>query len=107
MIARLAALLGCLLITACGCNADLTIRITPTSQQLRIGEQFTPTISYRGCSDTRPLSDVVRWSSSDTTVAVTDAGTGRTMARAVGLATITAVGTTYRQAVPIPLTVIP
>ena len=107
VISRSIVALACVIMAACGCPADLTIHSSPTSQTLRVGESFTPIVSLKGCLDTEPVSDVVRWSSSDTTVAITNASTGLTTARRPGTATISAEGMTYHLLTQVPLTVVP
>lgn len=107
MLRSIAGVLAIVGVTGCGCDADLTIRSSPTTQQLRIGESFTPKVTLSGCHDTQPLSDVVTWSSSDTTIAITNSSTGLTTARSPGRAIISAVGITYRQLLQLPLVVVP
>jgi len=107
MLRSVSCVLACVAFTGCGCEADLTIRSQPTTQQLRVGESFTPKVSLTGCHDTQPLLDVITWLSSDTVVATTNPSTGLTTGKTSGRATISAVGVKYNELVRLPLVVVP
>lgn len=94
-------------VVGCGCEADLAVRVTPLTKELRVGEKFTPEVSFRGCSDTKPLADVVTWRSLDTSIVSTDGRTGTTVGKTPGSTTVVGEGTKYRGEIPIPVTVIP
>ena len=93
-----------ILMSGCGCEADLTIHVTPVEKQLKVGESFTPTVRYAGCRDTEPLSDVVTWRSADTTIATTNSTTGLTTAGATGVTNIPGTGALYWTQITIALT---
>src|SRR6187551_1649984 len=62
------------LLTGCGCDADVRASWSPHSKELRVGESFTPSVEFLGCGGTEPLSEVVTWTSDDSTVAAIDSG---------------------------------
>jgi Bacterial Ig-like domain (group 2) len=85
---------ACIIATGCGCDLAVFARYSPQAQSLTIGQQFTPQLQFVSCGGDKVERDVVRWMSSDTTVAITDSLTGTTRARAQGQATLTGTGRT-------------
>lgn len=97
----------CLLfVTACGCDADLTVRFTPVTRTLAVGESFTPSVRLLGCGGTEPLSDVMTWAAEDTSIVRVDVASGRTLALRAGTTMVLATGQTYHTVGGVSVTVV-
>ena len=81
--------------SACGCNADLQQDLNPTERTITVGESFTPSARFLGCSGTEPLADEITWSASDTAIVRVDALSGRTTGVGLGRATVVPSGRRY------------
>ena len=92
--------------SACGCDADLQVRLNPQTRTLAVGETFTPSLRLLGCGGTEPLSDVVTWVAQDTSVARVDASSGRTLALRTGSTVILATGQKYHSVGGVAVTVV-
>jgi hypothetical protein len=91
---------ACFLLGACtlfptGCDADLLIQMSPADTSIRVGDQFHVGVTLRGCHGQRPLSDVVLWTSDDSSVARVGAATGTVSGVRPGDTVIRGTGVTY------------
>lgn len=98
--------------TACSeisvaCPSDLRIQRAPADTTIRIGDSFVPKVELRGCAGRKVLQDTVTFASSDVAVVSVVSSTGRTMAQAVGAATVEITGARYGTLPGIRVTVIP
>ena len=87
------------------CPADLERRVTPATASLAVGERRTVQGQFLGCGGTERLTDVIRWSVADSTVARVDAVTGEVTARAVGTTVVQGTGQQYGPLPSITITV--
>jgi hypothetical protein len=95
---------GCGLIPT-GCDADLQMRVSPTERTLAVGESFTARLQFLGCGGTRPVSDVITWSATDTAVVRVDSTSGLVIGRRAGQTRVVGSGRKYGTGASIPITV--
>jgi hypothetical protein len=88
------------------CTAELRVEITPGAQTLAVGESFTPTVKLTGCGGRLTLSDTVRWSAADSSVARVDAVSARTTGVRAGQTTVYARWDRYGLVAGVPVTVV-
>jgi hypothetical protein len=103
ILAASASLLG----GACGCKADLQVRLSPSERILAVGESFTPSARLFGCGGTEPLSDFVTWTAQDTSIIRVDLVSGRTVGLAQGTTLVLASGQRYHGLGGVRVTVVP
>jgi hypothetical protein len=103
ILAASASLLG----SACGCKADLQMRLSPLERTLAVGESFTPSARFFGCGGTEPLNDVVTWTAQDTSIVRVDLATGRTTGLAQGTTFVVPSGRRYGTVGSVRVTVVP
>jgi hypothetical protein len=87
-------LVSCNLI-ATGCDADLQIRVSPTSRAIIVGETFIASMELYGCGGEKRLSDTIWWQSADSSVAAVDSASGRVQGRAPGATRVEAQSSYY------------
>jgi Bacterial Ig-like domain (group 2) len=103
----LTLLLGACVITTSDCADDLQIRTSPIDTTIRIGQQFHVGVTLRGCHGQLPLSDVITWTSEDSTVARVDSTSGTVTGWSVGATVIWGTGVTYGSVAASRVTVLP
>jgi uncharacterized protein YjdB len=113
---RAAPALAALVLAACtdptgpglgrACTRELSVRVAPEAQTLRVGESFTPTIALTSCGGRERLSDTIAWRTADAAIASVQAATGRVTAVAPGETTITGRAQEYGVDAPVRVTVV-
>ena len=80
----LGLLIASVFLAACesDCHTGIYYDVSPQEVVLAVGDSFTPQGRVRGCDGGRPAE--LLWATGDSTVAVTDRGTGETVGIAPG-----------------------
>ena len=99
------------LVAACnpptGCDAAIRTTLDQGTRTVRVGDAFTPVAKVYLCGGAKLTPDTWQWTSLDTTVARTDALTGRTTGVAPGTTQITGKSNPHAASVAVTLTVAP
>ena len=103
-LSALASIAGCSVLAPCGTD-DLSMRVSPTTPVLTVGQSVAATAEFLGCRGTRTLSDTITWSVADSMVATVHPATGVITGRAPGATTILPRGAKYGTLVFIAVTV--
>lgn len=88
------------------CTSELSWRLMPTTQTLRVSESFRPEMVLLSCGGKEQLKDTITWSSGDTRIVAVDRLSGRVSALAVGQAVVTATAQYYGVSGDVTVTVI-
>ncbi len=93
-LAAVTSAASCSIVAPCGTD-DLSMRISPTTATLAVGQRTTAAAEFRGCRGERRLSDVITWSAADSTVATVHPTSGVITGRAAGVTTVVPRGARY------------
>lgn len=88
------------------CTSELSWRLTPATQTLRIGESFKPEMVLLSCGGKEQLKDTITWSTEDARILAVDSRSGRVSALAAGATVVTARAQFYGVSDDVHVTVI-
>ena len=103
-LAILVGTVSCSVVAPCGTD-DLSMRVSPTTAALAVGQRVTATAEFRGCRGERRLADVITWSVTDSTVATVHPTSGVITGRAAGVTAVIPSGARYGTLSSIAVTV--